>query len=441
MKLKKILLGVLSTLFLASLSFGLASCDFFDKFSKEEEPVCVEHNYVDGRCENCQAPIPSEGLSFELNEDGKSYCVTGIGTCTDTDLVIPATYNNLPVTTIADRAFLGSPVRLTSVVLPDSLLYIGKYAFTPLFHTDLKFNEYKGIYYLGTYTNDYFALIEIESEKETAYTIHKKTKIINDEAFMDCTKLEEITIPDSVMTIGNSAFFSCRKLKKAHLGDGVKYIGSKAFEDCELLMDVQFSNSLISIGNTAFRYCGDLKTIKFPKSLTTIGSSAFSNCINLSSIVIPKNVTTIGICAFSQCWNLQSITVDENNPNYKDIDGNLYSKDGTILFQFALGKKATTFVVPSHVTEISPHAFAANHDLTSIVIPSSITSIGYHAFDYCNSLTSVYYQGTASDWEKLEIGSSNSYLKSATRYYYSETEPTETGLYWHYVNGEVQIWK
>lgn len=46
----------------------------------------------------------SVGLEFKLNDDGESYSVTGIGTCTDTDIVIPKTYKGKTVTGIGDRA-------------------------------------------------------------------------------------------------------------------------------------------------------------------------------------------------------------------------------------------------------------------------------------------------------------------------------------------------
>ena len=47
----------------------------------------------------------SEGLAYALNDDGAGYTVTGIGECTDTELVIPAMYNGLPVTSIGYWAF------------------------------------------------------------------------------------------------------------------------------------------------------------------------------------------------------------------------------------------------------------------------------------------------------------------------------------------------
>ena len=62
----------------------------------------------------CGKAEPSEGLEFELNDDGRSYSVVGIGTCKDTNIVIPAEYNDLPVTSIEREAFWGCE-SLTSI--------------------------------------------------------------------------------------------------------------------------------------------------------------------------------------------------------------------------------------------------------------------------------------------------------------------------------------
>lgn len=65
----------------------------------------------------------STGLRYTLNDDGLSYAVVGIGTCTDTDIIIPAIYNNLPVTSINVNAFNGRS-SLTSVTIPYSVTTI-----------------------------------------------------------------------------------------------------------------------------------------------------------------------------------------------------------------------------------------------------------------------------------------------------------------------------
>ena len=75
------------------------------------------------------------------------------------------------------------------------------------------------------------------------------------------------------------------------------------------------------------------------------------------------------------------------------------------------------------------------------VIPESVTSISKHAFYYCDSLTSVYYNGGALEWSNINIGSFNYPLTDAIRYYYSESEPTDTSNnYWHYVDGIPTPW-
>lgn len=66
------------------LAFGLSACDFGGN----------------------NAPA-SEGLEFTLSSDGKYYTVSEIGTCTDTDVVIPSKYENLPVKKIGYGAFSG----------------------------------------------------------------------------------------------------------------------------------------------------------------------------------------------------------------------------------------------------------------------------------------------------------------------------------------------
>ena len=59
--------------------------------------------------------------------------MTGLGSCTDADIVIPAFYNGLPVTEIGASAFDGEEngacKKITSVLLPEGIEKIGAYAF------------------------------------------------------------------------------------------------------------------------------------------------------------------------------------------------------------------------------------------------------------------------------------------------------------------------
>lgn len=88
----------------------------------------AEHSWNDSVCSVCEIPKPSEGLAYKLNNSRTAYSVTGIGTCADTDVVIPSVYNSLPVTSVAESAFETCSL-LTSVTIPGSVTSIGKSAF------------------------------------------------------------------------------------------------------------------------------------------------------------------------------------------------------------------------------------------------------------------------------------------------------------------------
>ena len=64
-----------------------------------------DHSFDNGVCSVCGCRKPSEGLDYTL-VDNTYYIVNGIGDCTDTVVVIPSTYERLPVKEIAEKAFL-----------------------------------------------------------------------------------------------------------------------------------------------------------------------------------------------------------------------------------------------------------------------------------------------------------------------------------------------
>lgn len=165
---------------------------------------------------------------YELNEDGISYTVSYLGEVVNGDLVIPSTYNDLPVTNINDYAFYNQTA-ITNVTIQTGIIQIGEGSFS------------------------------------------------------GCTNLETISIPNSVLTIGAYAFTACKSLVSIAIPDSVTTMGDYAFNNCLSLSSITLSNNLTNISEQAFCGCA-FDSIFIPVSVIFIGRYAFYDCSNLTLI-------------------------------------------------------------------------------------------------------------------------------------------------------------
>ena len=104
-----------------------------------------------------------------------------------------------------------------------------------------------------------------------------------------------------VTSIGMAAFLVCTKLTSIIIPDGVTIINVSAFAGCSGLTSIIIPDGVTSIGNGAFRDCSSLTSINFPDGVTIINEYAFGGCSSLTSITIPEGVTSIGSHAFEGC--------------------------------------------------------------------------------------------------------------------------------------------
>lgn len=112
-----------------------------------------------------------------------------------------------------------------------------------------------------------------------------------------------------------------------------------------------------------------------------IGKQAFAGS-DVEYVRIPSSIVKISIDALYAFVAFENIFVDENNPVYKSVDGNLYSKDGKDIIRYATAKKDTSFDIPDGVIEIGKNAFSGSRNLISVTIPESVTKIGEWAFSF-----------------------------------------------------------
>ena len=292
-------------------------------------------------------------------------------------------------------------------------------------------------------------------------------------AFINCSSLTSITIPEGVREIGEQAFAYCSSLPSIIIPEGVTEIGDYAFQSCSGLTSVSLSSTLTSIGNYAFRECTSLTSILIPERVTSIGQQAFRSCSRLTTITIPEGVTSIGNNAFQSCSILTSVSLPSTLTsigesaflycfalaivyNNSSLEITVGSSDNGLVGEYAkeivssgeeavgkieivdgvqyyvneqTGKKIalapsvprdslTSITIREGTTEINQYAFDDCSSLTSITIPESVTSIGGGTFSGCRSLTTITIpegvtsigDGAFSDCYALAIVYNNSSL-------------------------------
>ena len=247
----------------------------------------------------------------------------------------------------------------------------------------------------SSYTN--YRGVLVIPEDVTYMNRTRKVTMIGAQAFLNCSGLSSITIPNSVTSIEMGAFMNCSGLTSITIPNSVTSIGSVAFYGCESLNSVVISNieawcnlcfyddgsNPLSYAHHLFLNEEEIKDLVIPNSVSSIGAYAFSGCSGLTSVTLDNNVKDIGYSAFSNCSDLTSVTI-----------GNSVKNIGDYVFSDCSG--LTSVTIGNNVKDIGSHAFGGCTCLTSVTIGKSVTSIGTKAFFNCYGLTSLTIPNSVS---------------------------------------------
>lgn len=346
--MKKYSLTIFAIFLFVFFSLGLVACN--------NKNLNGDKNFEDNQEKNQENDLNiSVGLNF-IDIDSETCEVSGIGTCTNKDIVVPSIYNNKSVVSIGVEAFSESEIQ--SISLPQSITEIKSKAFW--FCRNLSKVNFSD------------KLITIKSF-----------------AFAGCKSLTKIKIPKSIIAIEKNAFFYCDNITTYDVDNENAYYSDDG-------------NNLYNKNKTIFiKYAGGQKNYSFsiPTTVLSIDDYAFHN-VNLYSVLMNDNVTSIGDDAFSCCENLQTLNLSKN-----------ISKIGKSAFSVCVSLRE--IAIPKKVSTIKSLTFSNCLDLISVTISSSVTVIENYAFYHCEKLGTIYYFGDITDWERINIGDNNESIKNA----------------------------
>ncbi len=220
------------------------------------------------------------------------------------------------------------------------------------------------------------------SSLETINIISDTVVRVEENAFEGCTA-KNINFYSPIKTIENGAFLNCSELKTITLPDSLEELGEYSFKGCTLLEKISLPDKITKIPSHCFQNCSSLKSIKFPDSLQELSNEFLFNCTSIESITIPGSVEIIPLTSFRNCQNLKKVILLEG-------------------VQQIIGKPNYT------------QSFYDCDSLSEIYIPKSFTMIGQNSFGVTinDDFGTVYYGGNEEEWEALKATQMKTYFGS-----------------------------
>ena len=311
---------------------------------------------------------------------------------------------------------------ITAIELPNSVKYIGKNAFAGSNIVSIVTGS--GILHISDqaflFCNKLIDVV-LGSYDYVEQTLKESSlQSIGNYAFMNCSKLSRIQIPETVKEIGSYAFRNTELFHNALTGavyadnwivdyndtvtenvvvdKGTVGIARYAFYNLQELKSIKIDNSVKYIGKGAFYNCIALQKVTFPDTLERIEDYTFYNCSSLKLTSLPPMLREIGRSAFYMCG------VTNNDPNDTDSDRLEIPAGVTYIGDFAFfgcgyrradsisGLTETSgidiLVIGDRVEYIGKCAFRDFASLKSVIIGGTLM-IGDKAFYDCSSLEEI----------------------------------------------------
>jgi hypothetical protein len=178
---------------------------------------------------------------------------------------------------------------------------------------------------------------------------------IEDEAFVGCSGLLSLSLPDTVTSIGEKAFVGCEGLESIEVDINNPVYDSRG--NCNAIYEKSSNKLVVGCKNTVI-----------PTGTKIIGDHAFSESSAIESITIPEGVEHIGYDAFFSCTNLKSVVFPSS---LKSIGEHAFRKC----------KRLCSVQLPYGLKTIDDYAFM-DSGVRSVSIPESVVHIGDNTFDY-----------------------------------------------------------
>lgn len=397
--IKQIVLGEgLTTLYEGAFSYS-------DKLKELKLPASVTKIGVDAFAHSAPVFVDSNNKHYSSDESGVLFNKNKTTLIHYSDKLKAKSYK-IPetVTEIAERAFESNKY-ITDVEFPAALTKIEKYAFS-------------------------------YCEKLQSVSLGKNLKYIGELAFDDCRCLEKLYIEEgSTAEINDEAFLTCYSLRDISVSGKVFKIGRYAFSGTGFEKDLEersYSGPYY-VGKVLCGVIGDPDKISIKEGTVGIAEEAFS-CLKVKSVTIPSSLEYIGENAFIFTENLKKITLSKDNKHFIIYEDTLFNSTKTRLIKYASDSSAKEYVAPKTVKNIDDYAFCSGNKLEKIELSSNVENINIRMFVGTKLLENfpeeVYYEGSEEDWKKIKFSEEMKEHLNYVKVHYNFNKKNHTHKYY-----------
>lgn len=235
---------------------------------------------------------------------------------------------------------------------------------------------------------------------------------LSSNAFLNCSSLTEITLPNTVTGIGARAFANCTNLTSIIIPKSVA--GSGVFSGCSALTNVVIHTNITKIAESEFSGCTALKSIIIPASITNLGPWAFQNCTNLKAVYFQSNAPSADLTVFEGANSVTNYFFPKAAGWGDSLSGRptvpilftVTTNAGSLTISRYIGLEGLVTIPSTYydlpVTGIGNSAFYQGNTVTNISIGANITSIAGQAFVNCSNLLTISVDALNSNYSSVD---------------------------------------
>ena len=344
-------------------------------------------------------PFVSDGVVYQISED-QTYAYVADYTGDAKKVKILSTYQKLPVTEIASKAFYYAK-EMTHVKIPNSITVIGEEAFK-------------------------------SCEQLVEITLPSGVTEIRKEAFSLCSMLVSIDIPSTVTTIGSKAFYCCESLIELKVPKSVEHLEFNAFEQCKALA------LYAEVANKPEQWPESFYCYTYPEKYVPIVWDYKNNSVATDGYEYSViNGIRYALQDGRAMVAIQPINIlSANIPKTVVYKGGTYRVDSMVEQAFYGCGLMKSVTVPSSIHTLPEKAFAGCLLLSNVTLQNGIQALCSDVFFECSSLTEVVIPQSVTTMERSTVRS----CLALTVYCQAQSKPEGWNNEWDYENRHAKVW-